>query len=59
MKTIYQERGYKDRKDYLTQLADENGAERALVYSMADILGEGEDWDGLVSSVEDMVWMGI
>ena len=52
-KNIYHERGYKDRKDYLNSLAEEFDIDRSIVYAAADILGPEEDWDGLVSNLED------
>jgi hypothetical protein len=51
---IYQENGYKSRKDYLTSLAAEYGVDYQSVACLAVLLGEEEDWDGLVSAVEDM-----
>lgn len=55
--TIYQERGYKDRKDYLTNLADEYGVDEYIVFSLADMLGEAEDFDGLINELEDIQYM--
>lgn len=49
----YQKNGYKDRKDYLEQLALDNNLDLDMVYSLADMLGENEDFDGLVSACED------
>ena len=50
---IYTENGYASRRDYLTQLADDMCADPATVYLLADLLGESEDFDGLVSMLED------
>lgn len=50
---IYQENGYKDRKDYLNSLAEEFDIDKSIVYSLAHMLGESEDFDGLVTSLED------
>lgn len=50
---IYTENGYKDRADYLHALADDMCADFATVCLMADLLGESEDFDGLVSMLED------
>ncbi len=50
---IYTENGYTSRRDYLNQLADDMEADRATVYLMADLLGESEDFDGLVTMLED------
>lgn len=51
---IYQENGYKSRKDYLTSLASEYGVDYQSVACLAVLLGEEESFDGLVSAVEDM-----
>lgn len=50
---IYQERGYKNRRDYLNSLAEEYDIDRSIVYSLAQLLGPSEDWDGLVTSLQD------
>jgi len=51
--SIYQENGYKDRKDYLQCMSDDYGVPLEVVESMADVLGESEMFDGLVSALED------
>jgi len=51
--TIYQEQGYESRKDYLNSLAEDLGIERATVYMLAGMLGPSEDFDGLVTALED------
>lgn len=53
-KNIYVEEGYKDRADYLRNLAWDNDVDEEVVYALADVLGEGEDFDGLVTSIEDI-----
>ena len=53
MRNIYRENGYKDREDYLRELAAENGMDFETVCALADILGPDEDFDGLRTSVED------
>ena len=50
---IYQENGYADRDDYLTCLAEDYGVLLEDVYSLAEMLGEHEDFDGLVCALED------
>ena len=50
---IYQENGYADRDDYLTCLSEDYGVSIEDVYSLTEILGEHEDFDGLVSALED------
>lgn len=50
---IYQQNGYADRDNYLTCLSEDYGVPMETVQSLADILGENEDFDGLVSALED------
>jgi len=50
---IYQENGYKDRQDYLECMAEDYGVPLEVVVSLAEVLGENEDWDGLVLALED------
>ncbi len=52
--SIYTDEGYENRKDYLRCLADDNGVELETVYALASVLGPSEDFDGLVTAVEDM-----
>ena len=51
---IYQENGYKSRKDYLQSLAEEYEVDYQSVACLAVLLGSSEDFDALVSAVEDM-----
>ena len=51
---IYVENGYKDRRDYLNSLAEEYNIDPSMVFAAADLLGESEDFDGLISTLEDM-----
>ena len=51
--TVYQENGYKDRADYLRCLAEDYGVDLLMVTELAELLGEQEDFDGLVSAVDD------
>jgi hypothetical protein len=55
----YTKHGYKDREDYLNNLADDHGVDPLVVNAMADILGETEDFDGLVSELEDLQDLGL
>ncbi|GHV55750.1 hypothetical protein AGMMS49579_19280 [Spirochaetia bacterium] len=52
--SVYTQNGYKDREDYLKNLADDWGLELFAVNMVADMLGSSEDFDGLVSELEDM-----
>ncbi len=51
--TIYQEHGFANRREYLDSLALELGLDRDTVHLMALMLGPSEDFDGLVTSLED------
>jgi hypothetical protein len=53
MDNVYIINGYKNRKDYLENLALDMGIEKDIVFSLASLLGSVEDFDGLVSSLED------
>lgn len=46
----YKENGYENRKEYLKSLESEYGN---IVWELSAILGESEDFDGLVTSCED------
>ena len=54
MENIYQEHGYDNRKEYLNSLAEDFGVDEVTVYSLASMLGKIEDFDGLVTSLEDI-----
>jgi hypothetical protein len=41
------------RKEYLTGLAEDYGIARSDVFMIADLLGEDEDYDGLLSMLAD------
>ena len=47
----YTDNGYRSRADYLAELCDEYPAD--VVHTLADLLGETEDFDGLVTMLED------
>lgn len=51
--SIYVEEGYKDRKEYLKNLAEDYNISPNAVFVLAELLGPDEDFDGLVSSLED------
>ena len=52
--SIYTQNGYRDRRDYLTKLALDNDVSVAEVIALADMFGESEDFDMLVSAVAEM-----
>ena len=51
----YLEYGVESRAEYLALLADEYDVDLDTVHALADVLGPMEDFDGLVTSLEDMV----
>ena len=53
MSSIYQMNGYENRKEYLIAMAEEFGVDEETVFLLADMLGEDEDFDGLISMLED------
>ena len=53
MSNIYQINGYKNRKEYLIAMAEEYGVDEETVFLMADMLVKDEDFDGLISMLED------
>lgn len=50
----YQSEGYQDRDDYLKGMSEEYGVPLATVRGLAEMLGENEDFDGLVTHLQDM-----
>jgi hypothetical protein len=55
----YIKNGYKDRDDYLTTLADDYGIDSIIVNELAGMLGPSEDFDGLVTELEDSYNAGL
>lgn len=54
MANIYEENGYLDREDYLKSLAEINELDlEDVVRPLAEMLGEDEDFDGLIVALED------
>jgi phosphopantetheine adenylyltransferase len=51
--TLYQSEGYDNRSAYLQALAEDIGVDIKTVLTLADLLGPAEDFDGLVTSLED------
>ena len=51
--SIYKERGYDSRDEYLECLAEDLGVPIQDVLCLADLLGPNEDFDGLVTGLED------
>lgn len=53
--SIYTDNGYRDRKHYLDSLAEEMGIDEETVQTLAHLYGPNEDFDGLVTALEDFV----
>lgn len=49
----YRDEGADSRYEYLTDLADNEGVPLDVVLTLIDVLGPEEDFDGLVSMLED------
>lgn len=43
-----------ERREYLNNLAEDYGVSKGTVYALADLLGQDEDYDGLISALEDL-----
>ena len=52
--SIYEDKGFRNREDYLEQLTEEYGIELETVRIVADMLGSREDFDRLMVALEDM-----
>lgn len=51
--TIYEENGFTSRKEYLQSLAEDYDMDYEDVKMLAATLGKTEDFDGLVTALED------
>lgn len=50
---VYTENGYHHRQHYLECMAEDYGVPLDFVTHLADLLGENEDFDGLVVALQD------
>lgn len=50
--SIYEEHGFKDRKEYLENLCEEYPED--VVMAVSSLLGRSEDFDGLLSTLENL-----
>ena len=53
MENIYEQNGYDTRSEYLDSLAEEYGMDIDVVLNLAELLGPNEDFDGLVTTIQD------
>lgn len=51
---IYIENGYESRKHYLECLSEDTGIPLSIVLELAELLGPNEDFDGLITALEDI-----
>ena len=56
--SIYTDMGFSDRKEYLNSLADDYEVDIQTVYDLASVLGPDEDFDALVTELEDLMYNG-
>ena len=53
MEDIYEQNGYDTRTEYLKYLAADHGIDLNIVLNLAELLGPNEDFDGLVTTIQD------
>lgn len=53
--SIYTDNGYNSRKEYLSALASKYCIDITIIRTMAAILGSNEDFDGLITSIQDFL----
>lgn len=51
--SIYNEQGYENRETYLKAVSEEFNIEPFIIEALSDVLGEEEDFDGLICALED------
>ena len=54
---VYIQCGCKDRAEYLKDLAADNDTPLDIVLQLADLFGPEEDFDGLVTAVQDYYFL--
>jgi hypothetical protein len=53
VENVYTRNGYKNRAEYLESLGAEYSIDDWTVTCLADMLGESEDFDGLIVALDD------
>jgi len=56
-KNIYKDNGYSDRNDYFVDLSLRFNIDLSSVYALSEVMGKDEDFDGLVSSLDDYQYL--
>ena len=54
---IYIDNGYKNQSDYYLSLSERFNVDLSAVYALSDVLGQSEDFDGLISSLDDYQYL--
>jgi hypothetical protein len=54
---IYQENGFSNRYEYLSDLADQYGLSMYVVGAISEMVGECEDFDALPTTLDDYLFM--
>lgn len=54
--SVYTDNGFANRREYLQSLADDYGVSLSDVQALASVLGPEEDFDALVTEVEDLAY---
>ncbi|AEF83527.1 RNA polymerase beta-subunit [Treponema primitia ZAS-2] len=57
--SVYKSHGYEGRDEYLENLADDYGVDSMIINAIAEMLGPDEDFDGLLSDLEDFEYFGL
>lgn len=50
---VYRNHGYRNRREYLQGVADNYGVTLSVVLTLAATLGPNEDFDALITELED------
>jgi hypothetical protein len=53
----YTDKGYKNRIDYFKSLSERFNIDINSIFALSDMLGIDEDFDGLVSSLDDYQYL--
>lgn len=51
---VYSQHGFDSRQEYLEDLADQYDVDMETVMTIAELYGPEEDFDGLVSALQDI-----
>jgi len=49
----YTDAGHRNRQAYLAAVAEDLGIPQEVVFTLAAVLGRGEDFDALITELED------